>query len=286
MTRDNAVAMMEKFQTVAPIKVSILVATYNHEKFISDCLNAIISQKTRFSMEIIVHDDASTDATPEILKKYVDQYPGLISVIRQSKNIFNTGQKVWPILHRAAKGEYIAYCDGDDIWLNQSKIELQVEFLEKYIDYSFSFHASVGITTNGSFDDHRSKSLNLDRDISAEELLSFNFGGFVLFGSMVHRNISGLLPPEFNLTPNGDMFMPALLGLFGAGKYLHAAGPLGYRNNPQGMFLSKSANNKMRTLLRTRLMILVYLLRSEDDKRSKKFVEQNLMPTLRQWYQA
>lgn len=286
MTGDTTVVMNEKRLSATPIKVSVLVAAYNHEEFISDCLEAIISQKTNFSMEILVHDDASTDSTAEIIKIYVDKHPNLIKLIRQNENIFATGQKVWPILHKAAIGQYIAYCDGDDVWLNESKIETQVEFLEKNLDFSFSFHASVGITTDGLIDEDRTKSLNIERDLSVEDLLSFNFGGSVLFGSIVHRNIKALIPPEFNFTPNGDMFIPWLLGCFGAGKYSCAAGPLGYRSNPNGMFLSKSAIEKNRTILRTRLMILSYLLRCEDGNLSKRYVEQRLMPTLRQWYQA
>ena len=57
------------------IKVSICCITYNHEKYIRQCLDGFVMQKTNFNYEILIHDDASTDNTREIIKKYVEKYP-------------------------------------------------------------------------------------------------------------------------------------------------------------------------------------------------------------------
>ena len=76
------------------IMVSILCIAYNHEKYIRQCLNGFVMQKTNFKYEVLVHDDASTDKTADIIREYEEKYPDLIKPIYQTENQYSKGVKI------------------------------------------------------------------------------------------------------------------------------------------------------------------------------------------------
>ena len=117
--------------------VSICCITYNHEKYISEAIEGFLIQRTSFPIEIIIHDDASNDRTPEILKKYQVKYPDIIKPIFQKYNQFSQGKKITMIAMSKARGKYIALCEGDDYWTHPLKLQKQVEFLEGNPQFSF-----------------------------------------------------------------------------------------------------------------------------------------------------
>jgi len=121
--------------------VSICCITYNHEKYIAQAIDSFLMQKTSFPFEIIIHDDASTDNTPAIIRSYVSNYPNIIRPIYQTENKFSKGHKisieyVWPKTH----GKYIALCEGDDFWTNKTKLECQVVALQGNKNASLCSH--------------------------------------------------------------------------------------------------------------------------------------------------
>ena len=102
--------------------VTISCITYNHEKFIAQAIEGFLMQKTNFEIEILIHDDASTDNTASIIREY-EKNDSRIKVIYQSENQFSKGVKpslkfLWPI----ARGKYIALCEGDDYWTDPYKL--------------------------------------------------------------------------------------------------------------------------------------------------------------------
>lgn len=117
--------------------VSICCITYNHENYIRDAIVGFLMQKTSFPIEIIIHDDASTDNTAQIIKEYEDKYPDLFCNIFQNENQWSKGggsifaRFVYP----QARGKYIALCEGDDYWTDPLKLQKQVDFLENNKDY-------------------------------------------------------------------------------------------------------------------------------------------------------
>ncbi|THF51607.1 glycosyltransferase [Flavobacterium supellecticarium] len=118
--------------------VSILCDTFKHEAYLSDALEGFLSQKTNFPFEIIVHEDASPDGTPALLKEFESRYPLLIKPIYQKENQFSKigtrgiwGETTFP----RARGKYIALCEGDDYWIDPYKLQKQVDFLETNPDY-------------------------------------------------------------------------------------------------------------------------------------------------------
>lgn len=125
------------------VLVSVLCTTYNHESFIADAIEGVISQKVNFKYELIIHEDASTDKTADIVKKYADKYPELIRVIFQKENQFQYCNIYETFLFPEVRGKYIALCEGDDYWTDENKLQMQVDFLEKNPEYSMCMHNAI-----------------------------------------------------------------------------------------------------------------------------------------------
>lgn len=120
--------------------VSILVLTYNHEAYIKDCLRGILNQKTNFDYEILVGNDCSTDKTHDILEIYAKSYPN-VKIFEPDSNQFSKGIDLF-VTHLIpnAQGDYIAFCEGDDVWINEHKLQSQIDFLRGNPSYSMCFH--------------------------------------------------------------------------------------------------------------------------------------------------
>lgn len=126
--------------------VSICCITYNHEKYIRDAIEGFLMQKTSFTFEIIIHDDASTDSTAKIVEEYANEHPELIIPIYQTVNQYSQGIKPWPnFVFPIARGKYIALCEGDDYWTDPLKLQKQVDFLEENEEYSLCFHNATAV---------------------------------------------------------------------------------------------------------------------------------------------
>lgn len=130
------------------IVVSICCITYNHAKFVKYALEGFLMQKTNFRYEIIIHDDASTDNTKDIIEKYKKKYPDLIRTIYQSENQYSQGKPFIENTFEIAKGKYLAICEGDDYWIDEKKLQKQVDFLEKNLEYSATYHNVVVVDKN------------------------------------------------------------------------------------------------------------------------------------------
>lgn len=121
--------------------VSILTLAYNHEPYIRQCLDGIVMQQTNFKFELLVHDDASTDGTAEIIREYESKYPEIIKPIYQTENQYSKHVPIGTTyLYPRAQGKYIALCEGDDYWTDPLKLQKQVDFLETHPDYVMCSH--------------------------------------------------------------------------------------------------------------------------------------------------
>ena len=116
--------------------VSIDCITYNHKQYIRDAIEGFLMQITNFPVEILIHDDASTDGTVEIIREYEKQYPWLIKPVYQTENQYskhNSFISISKIQYGRALGKYIAFCEGDDYWTDHYKLQKQVDFLESNV---------------------------------------------------------------------------------------------------------------------------------------------------------
>lgn len=133
--------------------VSIRCITYNHEPYIVQALDGFLMQKTTFPFEIVVHDDASTDRTADIIREYQAKFPKIIKPIYEIENQYSKHDgSLDRIMIAACKGKYIAFCEGDDYWIDENKIQMQVDFLENNSDYGICYtKANVYIQKSKTF---------------------------------------------------------------------------------------------------------------------------------------
>ncbi|MEQ9187350.1 MAG: glycosyltransferase [Cryomorphaceae bacterium] len=120
------------------IKVSVCCVVYNHVEFLKTTLESFVNQKTDFQFEVLVHDDASTDGSQEIIRAFADAYPSIIKPIYQDENQWKLNNRN-PLIHELfpkAKGKYIALCEGDDFWTSTDKLQSQVDFLDHNPEFS------------------------------------------------------------------------------------------------------------------------------------------------------
>ncbi len=123
--------------------VAIQCITYNHEPYIRDALEGFAMQKTNFPFVAIVHDDASTDKTAEIIREYAEKYPDIIKPIFETENQYSKKDgSLGRIMKEAiatTRAKYIAMCEGDDYWTDPLKLQKQVDFLESNPDYGMCY---------------------------------------------------------------------------------------------------------------------------------------------------
>lgn len=120
--------------------VSVRCITYNHEPYIAQALDGFMMQVTDFPFEVIVHDDASTDRTADIIREYEAKYPKIIKAIYETENQYSKHDgSLRRIINAACKGKYIAFCEGDDYWIVENKLQMQVDFLENDTNISLVY---------------------------------------------------------------------------------------------------------------------------------------------------
>ena len=123
-----------------PLMVTIQCLTYNHEPYIRQCLDGFVMQKTNFRFEAIVHDDASTDGTADIIREYAEKYPDIIKPIIETENQYSKHDgSLDRIMDEHTHGKYVAFCEGDDYWIDPLKLQKQVDFLESNLDYGLVY---------------------------------------------------------------------------------------------------------------------------------------------------
>lgn len=133
-------------------KLTVIVMTYNQKNYIKQALDSIIAQKTDFDFDILIHDDHSDDGTYEILLEYKNRFPNKIQIIEEeTRRFLSEGFNMMIFNHVVPhiKSKYIAYCDGDDYWCDDHKLQKQYDFMNTHPDYSMCFHSAYQLKDNG-----------------------------------------------------------------------------------------------------------------------------------------
>lgn len=125
------------------VDLSIYVPVYNHEKYIVQALDSILMQKTKYSYEVWIGEDASTDNTRAILKEYEKKCPDNFHFLYREENMHNAEPNNLTDLRFRCKGKYLICLEGDDFWTDENKIEKQIDFLESNSDYIAVAHNCV-----------------------------------------------------------------------------------------------------------------------------------------------
>lgn len=192
--------------------VSVRTSTYQHAKYIKQCLEGVLAQKTDFSFEFIIGEDFSTDGTREIVFDYAKKYPDIIRVITAD---YNVGMKAnGERCINAIRGKYIAICEGDDYWTDPYKLQKQIDFMEKNPDYTICFHVVKVIYENSAknflFPNVKNKTW-----YTRKELLKTNYipTNSVVYRKLEHKNLPDDIAP-------GDWYMHLYQAKFGKIKFI------------------------------------------------------------------
>lgn len=236
------------------ITVSVFCITYEHVRYIAQAIESFLMQKTNFLFEIVIGEDCSKDGTREIVLEYAQKYPDLIRVITSENNVGAIENEIRTF--KACKGKYIAFCEGDDFWLDPDKLQKQVDFLESNKDYAICFHP-VFIYKEGQ--ERKLSSLNqstVEVSYTIEDIVKKNI---IHTPSVVFRNVlDGNLPGWFSDSPIGDYVLHVLHAIHGKIKYLPEPMAV-YRLHAGGTF---SNLNQRDVLLKS--IKVIDLLQSEN----------------------
>ena len=152
--------------------VSIQCTAYNHEHYISQCLDGFLIQETTFPFEVIVHDDASPDHTADIIREYEKKYPTIIRPIYETENQYpKRDGSIRKIMNRNSRGRYYAFCEGDDFWIDSSKLQKQFDYMEIHPDCSLCTHNTIKHDLRGIEEDQLFSHWDNIHILTAEEAI-------------------------------------------------------------------------------------------------------------------
>lgn len=247
--------------------VSICCTTYNHERFIRECLDGFLMQETTFPVEILIHDDASTDTTQDIIREYETRYPSLIKPIYQTENQYSKGIKPnWNFNFPRARAQYIALCEGDDYWTNPKKLQKQVDFLEKNKDFVICYH-DVFILQNGNFIEshvplHDHKEYLTITDLAQENCIHTP-------SCLFKRHPIDSFSEVFASSPVGDYVLHMFNAQFGKIKRLPEKMAI-YRRHPGGVWAGRNKINKLASWLDVLNLLILYFNNDKEVLRELK----------------
>lgn len=203
------------------IMVSICCITYNQESYIRDALEGFLTQETDFAYEVLIHDDASTDRTGEIIREYAERYPDVIRPILQTENQYSKGftNISGTFNFPRARGRYIAMCEGDDYWTNEKKLQFQVDYMESHEDCALCFHSAQVDVLERAITERSMRPYHGSRRVSPEEIIGKRSGyptASLLFRTEMVREL-----PEFYVNaPIADIPLQLLAAARGYGYYM------------------------------------------------------------------
>lgn len=226
------------------VEVSVYCLCYNHAKYLRDALEGFVQQETSFSFEVIVHDDASTDGSREIIEEYAKKHPDKIKTILQKENQYSKSVDiVKEFIVPLMKGKYVAVCEGDDYWTDSHKLQIQYDFLEIHSEYVACVHNCERVdATSGEKD--IMYDVDEDKDIDFY-MASLGGGSYYQTASLFYRKEYLIEKPDFfrEAKSFGDYPLAMYLTLAGKVRYLCDVMSV-YRVNVPGSWTVKNNGNK------------------------------------------
>ena len=235
------------------LKASVSMITFNHEKFIAQAIESIMSQQTSFEFELVIGDDGSTNNTRAICEQYQKQFGNKIRLIFNDKNIGSVNNFLQNIY--SCDGDFIAICDGDDFWTDNSKLQKQVSFLDSHKDYSFCFTNVRSVDANG-------KQIKPFTQIYYND--TFTHESYVAkitpptVTTLFRKNmLPKVFPDEFKVLPNTDMFLKALLSEKGKVHFENSV-TASYRINNAGVYSGLNSFKKLEDKIKAYNLMFSY----------------------------
>ena len=242
------------------VKVSILCLAFNHEKYIRQTLESFVSQKCDFAFEVLVHDDASTDKTAEIIREFEEKYPGIVRPVYQKENQHSQKIPIWkthviPLI----RGKYVAMCEGDDFWTDPLKLQKQFDVLEANPDCSMCVHKVNDVNEDGTPTDSFRPSAALEEGkldtaayLKIQPEYPFQTTSYFMRADIWSEYMNN--PPEFRrLADVGDE--PMLLNMAAKGNIYYLPDCMSvYRKFSVGSWSASTKKNTEKHLVHTRKM--------------------------------
>ena len=230
------------------IMVSISCLTFNHEKYVRKTLDGFLMQKTNFKFEVLVHDDASTDNTAAIIKEYEEKYPDIIKPIYQSENQYSKRVKIsWTYQYPRVKGKYIAYCEGDDYWTDEYKLQKQFDIMEKNEDCSICCHKVECINEKEEITKEHYPNIPIEKFLDRRKFIevilsSYQFQTSSYFvRANVLKQYNGVMPEFLKKLKVGDVGLLLLCSLSGSLCYIDEKMSV-YRRNVPGSWSNRQTS--------------------------------------------
>ena len=269
------------------IGVSVICTVYNHEKYLRQCLDGFVMQKTTFPFEVIVHDDASTDHSADIIREYEEKYPQIIKPIYQKENQYSKRVSIGrEFLLPKVRGKYVASCEGDDFWTDAYKLQKQYDVMEAHPECHFCVHKVQCVDEAGDLVTRCYPSIEVRNGLLAtEEFMGIIGQQYAFQTSSYFRRMEDYRnylqnPPEFvKVADVGDVPTMLYLGSLGYVYYIHE--PMScYRMNSIGSWTLRQRGDSNRQRMHAMAMVNMYdVFNRETQDRYKEA----LMPCRRKY---
>ncbi len=206
------------------IMASISCVTFNHATFIRQALDSFLMQKTDFEYEILVHDDASTDGTGDILREYAQKYPDKVRPLIQTENQYSQGidNISGAFNFPRARGRYIFMCDGDDYWISPDKVQRQVDYMEAHPECTLCIHSAKINLMGKALTESQMRPYRGSRVITPEEIVDKS-SGYAMSSMAFPARLVRELPDYYVDCPVGDTPLQLIAAANGYGYYMDEA---------------------------------------------------------------
>lgn len=269
--------------------VSICCITYNHAPYIRECLDGFMMQQTNFPFEVLIHDDASTDGTTEIIREYAEKYPDIIKPLYEEENQWVKERRGSAVFNfPRAQGKYIALCEGDDYWTDPLKLQKQVDFLESHSDYVMcTHHFNTYNQEDGSFGE--------DWNSDFTEDFTFDLDFFIKRDKWITQPLTLLLrrsalnQEEYRQYPNAKD-ITLIYHILKKGKGIFLKDRMGIYRCHNGGIWSKTSNS---TRIKAEIDTAIGIYCIEKDLQAAKLIKDRIhtlgylgMPFFKQYYKT
>jgi glycosyltransferase involved in cell wall biosynthesis len=253
------------------MKLSILMVTYNHAKYIAQALDSVLMQEVNIEYEIVLGEDCSTDNTRAILLEYKKRHPDKIRLLLHQTNVGAHDNFI--ATYKACRGEYIAYLEGDDYWTSPGKLQKQVDFLDAHPECSICFHNSEEFYEDGSKPSWLYCSKDQKEISKLEDLIEKC--NFIPSCSVLFRNgLFGDFPDWYSTLGMGDWILHLLNAQHGDIGYINEV--MGrHRHHSSGTWSFRSQAKNILEIITAYETINKYLNLKYNDLISKKIAEYN-----------